>query len=233
MDTNTGELRARHLTGCDLLERCVSSPHDEDWREFTQRYGPMIRTWVRSILTRHRVRYSPEEVEEHVQDFYLRLLASAGRRFRGRTDVELRRFLLRVIRNQVNDRRRHVERHGAVPAEAVLPWMAPPPPSPERRIMARQRLARFLECCRRAASDVDVELKLRVISLAFLDGCSSREIAWRLAGEITARQVDLMIYRLRRRLERHGFEVPRRRLVAMSAASPLDWGSRRPLSIDR
>lgn len=215
MDTNAGEVRARHLTDCDLLQRCVSRHHDEDWREFIRRFGAMIRSCVRRTLARHRVRLTIEEVEEHVQDFYLRLLANAGRSFRGRTDDELRRYLLRVIWNLVNDRRRFVERR---PLPMGLRWMTPEAPSPERRTMARERLAQFLDCCREAAaaSGVEAELKLRVVYLAFLDGYSSREIARRLAV-VSPHQVDLIIFRLRRRLARHGFEVPCRRPAAFSA----------------
>ena len=234
MDTTIGETRSCHLNDCDLLERCVSRLRDEDWREFTRRYGSMIRIWVRRTLARRRVRLTAEEVEEHIQDFYVLLLASAGKSFRGRTDLELRRYLARVIWNLVNGRRRRVERRGEPAAPpAVLRWMTSQAPSPEWSAMARQHLAQFFEGCRQAASGVEVELKLRVMHLAFLDGCSSREIARRLAGEISPHQVDSMIFRLRRRLARGGFEVPHRRAVAAFAAALPDSGSGRPLSIDR
>ena len=219
MDTRTGEDRPPHLTDCDLLKRCVSRLHEEDWREFTRRYGPLIRAWVRRILARHRERLSAEEVEERVQDVYLQLLATAGRSFRGRTDDELRRYLERVIWNLLSDHRRRLERRATVRASATPRWMTPKMPSPERSAMARQQLAQFLDCCRQVANGFEAELKVRVLQLAFLHGCSSREIARLLAGVVTPTQVDNMIFRLRRRLAREGFEVPRRRAVAILAAA--------------
>jgi DNA-directed RNA polymerase specialized sigma24 family protein len=93
---------------------------------------------------------------------------------------------------------------------------ATPEPSPESRAMARQRLGFFLERCRKAAyvgprHQMQLALKLRVIRLAFLDGCSSREIARVLCGRMTPRQIDALVFRLRQRLARLGVEVARRR----------------------
>lgn len=84
--------------------------------------------------------------------------------------------------------------------------------------MARQRLGQFLEGCRQVAAGLEAEMKLRVMYLAFLDGCSSREIARRLPGDVTPHQIDSMISRLRSRMAREGFEVPQRRAVAFTAA---------------
>ena len=221
MSTTAGKPLACQISTCDLLRRCLLWRRDEDWREFTRRLGTVIRTMCTRTLTRHRRRLTVEEIDEHVQEVYLRLLAGGGESFRGHTEEELRRYLGRLIWNLVADRKRRDERLAA--REAAVPrdpgqeahWMWSPPPSPERHVIARQGLRVFLESCRRAACGYQTELKLRVIHLAFLDGCSSREIARRLSREtaaarLTPSQVDSMIFRLRRRLAHVGIEVPRR-----------------------
>jgi len=51
---------------------------------------------------------------------------------------------------------------------------------------------------------------LSVLFLAYCRGLSSREIARRLGGGLTAARVDSLIHRVRRRLARGGIEIPRR-----------------------
>lgn len=223
-------------TVCDLFHRCVARRHDDDWYEFTQRYGPYLRHLVCQPLVRFNVELGSDDVEELVQELYLRLLAQGGS-FRGQSPPELWHYLSRTAHNLVIDHWRALQRQRPVPKERSFRrarCLADPEPSPERRAMARQRLCLFLERCRWAAAGFQVELKLRIMRLAFVDGCSSQEIARELPGTVTPRQIDSMIFRLRQRLARRGMEVPRRSrqhpLPELAMAAPV---TRTPLSIDR
>ena len=212
-------------TACDLFQRCVTRRHNDDWHEFTRRYGRRIRSLVWHALVRYQVTRAAQELEEYMQELYLRLLVIDSSSFRGRTELELWQFLARLAQNLVVDRCRVVaaERRGlealygggeAHPPRGGL--AAAPEASPERRAIDRQLLGLFFARCRRAAGDgIQAALKMRIMHLAFFDGCSSREIARKLRGRTTARQVDALIFRLRRRLARQGLEVARRRGAAV------------------
>lgn len=208
------------MDASDLFRRCVARRGDDDWREFIRRYGRRVRAIVRSHLMRQGLIPHDEDVDEHVQELYLRLLIFDQRRFRGTSEREVFQYLARTASNLVIDRRRAADRRPQPPDRScpAVCRLRSPEPSPERHAMGRQGLELFLRRCRLAARGFRVELKLRVLRLALFEGLTSREIAGALAERMTPGQVDSMLFRLRRRLAEQGSEVPRRRPCAAAAA---------------
>ena len=207
-------------TACELFRRCLAGDHG--WTEFVRRHERRLRLTLRRALG---PRYNEADLEDCLQDLYLRLLRLDNVTFRGRNDSQLFGFLDQTARRLVRDRhrsgrserryRRHI-RSGACDASAR--------PEQERQLVARQEIDRYLGRCRRAlestrASKVPLELRLRVLRLALIDGYSSREIARQTGGRLSAAQIDSMIHRLRRKLVKHGIAIPRRsRCGAIDAA---------------
>lgn len=208
------------MDACDLFRRCVARRDDDDWREFIRRYGRRVRAIVRSHLVRQGLFPFDEDVDEHVQELYLRLLLFDRRGFQGTSEREVFQYLERAASNLAIDRRRAVDRRPRAP-DPTCPGVGRLPstePSPERHAMGRQGLELFLERCRMAAAGFRVELKLRVLRLALFEGLTSREIARELSDRVTPGQVDSMLFRLRRRLAEQGSEVPGRRPCPVAAA---------------
>ena len=102
----------------------------------------------------------------------------------GRSETELWKYVARAVRNLTVDRRRGAETYHRCCERLAEDGGAPPDPiypvCPERRAMARQDLRHVLERFRWAAArDSRPELKMRILRLAYFDGCSSPEIARR------------------------------------------------------
>lgn len=199
-----------------LLHRCAAA-EAEAWSELIERYGPPLRRAVRRALADAGERPASDEVEERVQDLYCRLLEADGRRlrgFRGHSEGEAIRYLVRVARNVVLDdvRERRAAKRGAGASGAVAPDEDLPDfaPNPEDRYLARERRKLFLVRCRRALAGTAVERNLRILRLAVLEGWTSREISGRLGGAMSAGAVDSVLHRARRRLLADGVAVPGR-----------------------
>lgn len=219
MDTIKTDVQAAGFSACDLFYHCLRTRRDELWSEFIQRYGGQVRRLIHAAFSNSERELTAGEIEEYVQELYLRLLARGEQSYRGTTDAEFWSYVYTTVRNLAIDRWRYAERRESCMATctpSISRWHSPPTQSPETRAMARQSLGSFLERCRLAAAGARTEMKMRILRLAFFDGLSSREIAHRLADEelapaLTPCQVDSMIFRLRRRLERLGAEIPCRR----------------------
>jgi RNA polymerase sigma factor (sigma-70 family) len=201
-------------TACDLFRRCLTRRHPDDWHEFIGRYQQRVHGLARQVLVRQGVRRAAQETDEYVQELYLRLWSVDGLCFRGRTEEDLWQYFARAVHNLAVDHRRRAkaarrcrERLRLRGQEAMSDDVTV---SPERRAMARQDLRGVIRRVRRAARNIRVELKLRVIRLAYLDGCSSPEITLRLRGLLTPAQVDATLCRLRRRLSEDGLALGRR-----------------------
>lgn len=208
-------------TACDLFRRCLARRHPDDWHEFIRRYQRRLRALTWRVLIRQGVRRAKQELDEYVQELYLRLWILDDCSFNGRSEAELWSYLARAVRNLAVDWRRGADtarrcRERLLDDDRPCPARAP---NPERRAMARQRLRFVLERFRGAAvRDSRPELKMRILHLAYLDGCSSPEIAHLLHGRLTSVQVDATIYRLRQRLAEDGLVLRRRGVRAAAAA---------------
>ncbi len=210
-------------TACELFHRCIDRRGGEEWREFHRRFHPHVRRAVRQAFVRGGIILLEPDLEEIVQDLYCRLLA-AGRPFRGRSEPELWCYFSRIARNLALDRRRAarakkrwLEAAAANPAAigARVPvgtsWekteeLVSSEPSPEERCLLNDSRRVFLAGCRKVARN---DRAVRVLRLALLEGWTSREIGGRLG--LTPNQVDVMLYRLKRRLAKEGLRLPRRK----------------------
>ncbi|WP_044559421.1 RNA polymerase sigma factor [Azospirillum sp. B4] len=140
-----------------------------------------------------RVRQA-QDVDDYVQDVYLRALAAAP----ARGVDNWRAFLLRVANSLLIDRFRrnavrHQDAHHALDdvAELVDDGIA----TPERTVMFRQELA----CLEAALRDVD-PLARHAFLLVRVDGLSHREVASRLGLEVkmVSRQIERVLAHLAR-----------------------------------
>ena len=209
------------LSACVLFRRCLAGAGGDAWRDFIDRYGWQVRNLVRLKTLRCGLRLAAPDLEEMVQELYCRLLVSRGRRFRGQTDYELWSFLGRVCHNLTVDRQRSMAAQKRRPNSRRTPdtsRLPSPALDPEERLLGRERRRHFFERCLEIVRCDRVVLELRVLRMAFLEGWTSREIARRLEGRLSAGQVDALVHRLRRHLAKDGIELPRRSCVAIPAA---------------
>ena len=207
----------------ELLRRCASNREPEVWDEFIAKYGQRLASGVRRALRRSGLRQDPEDREDILQEVYCHLLEEEGRRLRdcrAREERAIGAYLAKVAESVTFDRlraRAAAKRgHGRV-VTALSEWrldrllgLAAPGPTPEERILRRERKRIFLGRCRSVMSSRAPRRDLRIIGLALLGGWTSREIARELGGEVTPSTVDSVIHRLRRRLARCGLRIPRR-----------------------
>ncbi len=214
-------------TASQLFRCCTSSSSplcSRLWRQFVESHDHEIRRIVTRTLHELGLRLGVEhELDDYVQELYCRLLAGSGRNFRGFYDDELWSYLSRMARNLVVDRwrqgqlekRRRVakrtrrQRRQQPWQAALLPELGALPKTPEEQLLLKERQALLLTTCGQLIGRVRGPLRQRALLLALL-GHSSREIVAAVDGQLTARQVDLLIFRLRRRLARDGIRLSRR-----------------------
>ena len=213
-------------SACELFHRCVHRRDGEEWREFLRRYQPRLRAAVRRAFLQRGLRLAEPDLEDLVQDLYCRLLAAGGKRFRGRTERELWGYLGQVAKNVVIDHQQAARARKRWPGIAAA-GIGPPAgerldpvehealeavacreASPEERLLVADYRRFVLARCRQVTRG---ERAVKVLRLAFLEDWSSPEIARRLGGGLTANKVDMLVYRLKRRLAKEGIRLPRRR----------------------
>ena len=207
-----------------LLKRCAFNREPEVSDEFLAKYGQRLVSGVRRALRRSGQRPSPEDREDLLQEVYCHLLEQQGRRLRGcrgREERVIGAYLAKVAESVTFDRlrARAAAKRGRGHVVSVLSeWrcdrllaLAAPGPTPEERILRRERRRLFLGRCRSVMGSRAPRRDLRIICLALLEGWTSREIAHRLGGEVTPSTIDSVIHRLRRRLARAGIRIPRRK----------------------
>ena len=202
------------IDACDLLRRCLAGRRTVDWNELIDRHGREIRRAIRQTAHRLRLTLEKPDLDEMVQDFYCRLLTVRNRRFSGRTEEELRRYVLRVAQSLVIDRLRQQGarkrsprcRSGAAdPARLCTSKL-----DPEQRLLRKERREEFFRRCFEVVRCDRVGLELRALAMALLDGWSSREIASELQGALSSARVDRLVCLLRSRLLKDGIRMPRR-----------------------
>ncbi len=204
----------KDLDPCVLLRRCLAGRRAGDWQEFVNRHGKEVRRSVRQTAGRCGLPLTEAELDEMVQDFYCRLLTVRGRRFGGRTEEELWRYLFRVAQSLVVDRMRHLGAQKRWPCKRER--LAEPPDirslklDPEERFLKRERRKVFLSRCLEVVRCDRVALELKALALALLEGWPSREIAEELQGALSSARVDRLVSLLRQRLRKDGICIPRR-----------------------
>lgn len=208
----------------ELLERCASGAESDAWDELLCRFGLHLAGGVSRALRRAGLRMGRHEREDLLQEVYCRLLEDGGRRLRrcrGRVETSVGAYLSRVAETVTLDhlRARAAEKRGGgrlVSLEQPGRFGSPRAirdraASPEERLLARETRSAFLSRCRRAAGPKTSRRDLKILYLAFFEGMSSRQVARILGGGLSPNSVDSVIYRVRRRLEKGGMRLPRRR----------------------
>jgi RNA polymerase sigma factor (sigma-70 family) len=208
-----------------LLIACSEGGSAADWREFTRRFGSKLTAGVKRAYRRAGARPRLDELEDLVQESYCRLLEKRGRALRAcRSDSEIAIgvYLSRVAERVTIDhlRAKSAEKRGGgkiesletiTESEGERAWPVTEPRA-EDRLLGRERMARFLGCCRRIVGRRK-ERDLRILRLALLEGLTSREISQRFGILISPNGVDTVLHRARARLAAEGFVLPRRRPV--------------------
>lgn len=209
----------------ELLYRCT---HDDDaWQDFDRRFGKRLELLMETMLRRFGLRAQEEDVEELVQDLYLRVLRVCRRApacFRGRCPEEVWSYFVVVARHLVSNRVRDASRHKRnpvmhCPLAAQMAGVVSGERSPEERIFSNQLLRLFLARCRRELRGIHVRRQLIVLRLACVEGWSSREIAHHLDG-VTPQAVDSLVRRMRQSFIAQGLRLPRRRHYGTGQAAP-------------
>lgn len=207
----------------ELLRRCATGSDPRVWEEFVRRFGVRLEGGVRRALRRVGALPRGDELDDYVQDVYCRLLENGARSLRlcrGGEEGSVGAYLGRVAETVVIDRlrasaalKRGRDRLVSPPAHVEpdpVERVQDRAPSPEERLLARERRLLFLVRCRRAAGPRHPRRDFHVLRLAFLEGLSSREICRRMGRGLTPASVDSLVHRARRRLESDGVSVPRR-----------------------
>jgi len=208
---------------CELLNRCAMAGEAEDWEEFVDRYRHRLTTGIRRALRRAGTVVVREDYEDLLQNVYCRLLEQSGRRLRrcrGGGEQAVGAYLARIAESVTID---HLRALGAakrgrhrlvnIRPDALgdpLTRAVDPRPTPEERLLRRERWQVFLGRCRAVVGTQSPRRDLTVLHLALYEGLSSREISERLGGGLRPTSVDSLIFRLRRRLSRVGLPLPRR-----------------------
>ncbi len=200
-----------------LVKRCARERGSGVWEEFLGVYGPRLQAGIRRAARVSGARLSREDRQDLMQEVCLRLLERQGARLarcRASGEREVGAYLRRVAERVVFDHVRAagaVKRGGRVCRTALsAERLTDSGPTPEQRALHRERRRMFLSHCRRAVGSSSPRRDLRILTLAVLEGYSSREICRLLGKGLTPGAVDSLIHRLKRRLARHGLHLPRR-----------------------
>lgn len=227
----------------DAMRACSQARdarRDDAWSDLVARFGTSCARLQRHALRRRGFPARPSEVEDALQELWLRLLR-AGDSFRGRTDAEAVAYVALCARHVACDRRRSTVAKCRAPevdpasehriVRAVVrrgrglrswrdPWRPPTDcVTPETLAIRREAIRGFVESCRRTVRACapqgrrrrgSTSRRVQALARAFVEGESSVELSRRYGGTPSAREIDRLAVRLRRRMRAQGVELPRR-----------------------
>jgi RNA polymerase sigma factor (sigma-70 family) len=217
---STGE-RPRRRRGGGPGARPLSATTRADWELFARRHGGELRRCVTAAMRRVGWRADPVEVDELVQESYVRLLQ--GCLPDGALDWPAPRlwgYLHRMAHSVVVDelRSRRARKRGGAGPERDDPQAPPLPPAelclrdprpdPEQRLLARERAAELRRRVRELGGSQHGSRNVRILELASVEGCTAIEISARLAGSLTPSSVHTLLHRLRQELGGAPREIP-------------------------
>lgn len=211
------------MAAADLVKRCADQPEGDIWDEFLRRFQSRLRAGVYRALARCDVDPNSHEREDLIQEVFCRLLERRCRCLRlcrGEGESSVGAYLGRVAENVVVDRiraaaaakrgRDQLVDRGPESRFDPLVIAADRRPSPEERLIARERVDAFLHGLRQALGAASPQRDWQIFCMAVVEGRSSREICLAIGGGLKPSTVDSLIHRLRRRLARRGLALPRR-----------------------
>jgi RNA polymerase sigma factor (sigma-70 family) len=214
------EPRLESPTSILVADCATASASDPVWKSLVETLQPQLRAAVRRELALCGERRDPDVVDDLVQEVWCRLLARDRRAlasFQGADERAARAWLRRVAASVTIDllraagaRKRRPPELRSLDAGEEARLDAGSGCCPERRLLARERLAELLRLCREALGERSSRDRLRIVRWGLLEGWPSREIARRLGGRWTELAIDSLLFRVRRRLEAKGYRLPRR-----------------------
>lgn len=219
MDSSTSTLAAG--------ARPAAGPRDPLlWDTLVRRHGRRLKGVLRRALSRRRHPATEDLLDDLVQEVWCRVFERCRHRLVGLAagaEGHLTfSYLAQMARNVAVDRVRAERaakrgggwlRHQPDDADddpvAALPA---PGPSPEQRLLGRERRRRFRQRCRPYVSRSRARRDLAIVERALLDGWSSRQILEALPDPLSQSSVDSLVHRVRRGLASEGVDIePRRR----------------------
>ena len=179
-----------------------------DWEQLIRRYDPMVRRAVRRCVQSARRRCEPETVDELVQETYFRLLRSPASQEALSLDAGCRvAYLRRAARNVALDwlRRNLTAKRGRGRDPVhVVPEQRDPAPSPEERLIQRERQSQLEGRLLRLMPGRRPHRSARILELAVVQGMTSREIVRALDEPLSPSSVHTALHRIRKHLVQQG-----------------------------
>ena len=228
----------RRDDACRLFKRCVEVRQECAWEDFFRRYdrrvrGAVFTSWMNRAEGARGVGLDYEEL---LQEVYCQLLGEGSSTFEGEHDEQLWGWIERLAEHLLCDLwRRRTALKRCPPATAgksisigSLPGLTCNSVSPEQQLLTKEGFRCLLMRCREVMQGVQDHLVVRLVRWAFVEGCTSHEIS-AVCGDLTSRDVDLLLQRLRRGLATQGLKLPRRG----SGGRQAPWRPQGTLSIRR
>jgi DNA-directed RNA polymerase specialized sigma24 family protein len=192
--------------------------------------GHELDHWLRGLLTRWGVR--PDQREDLLQETYCRWLSRVERRravvWRAGVAAE-RSYLARVAYSALLDHARgqRAAKRGSGRTIALadagpnLQRLCDPTPDAEERLLAAERRRDLLRVGAQACPSRRRRRRdLMILRLAWMDGCSSREIAQLSNGRLRTGGIESVLRRIRQRLRRRGIMPPSQRRSRLEVRRP-------------
>ena len=184
------------------------------WRDLVPLLEAPIRQGVWRALQVFVGEATPDQVEDLVQDVYCRLLEDGARRlrfFRGSHGPELTCYVRLTARRVVLD---HIRAANALKRGGHLMKTAPlgedpadSGPTPEEQAMISEARQEFLRGCRRAVGPRNADRDLAILELIYLEGWTSREVAYSWPEPLSVSSVDSLVFRVRKKLALSGISM--------------------------
>jgi len=204
--------RDSDLESADLLRECGRKLTDRNlWQTFQERFQKLIFTYVLRGLRQRASAANEDLVNDLAQDVYIRLVHDNGRMlrsFKGTTDFSVMAFLARICVSAVTDYYRYQFADKRQTAqiisidEAREAAAAIPDPSAELDFSA---VLSWIDVERLVNSETDRKNAARnvlIFKLHYIDGFTAPEIAQFPGFELTTSGVEMVLQRLRTRLQK-------------------------------
>ena len=206
----------------EILSACVGQSDEDAWRELSRRYGRRIRRSLYVTAFEIGIYLTPDEIAELCQDLFIKLL-TCEQPFRGKSTFEFWAYLHRSVRHLVLDsarKKRAAKRRGcrgtvALSASGIFRSqyrtgvLSAREGDPERALLRKEHHSELTDRCLSLCRPLTLE-QAEAIQLTIFEGCTSAEASRELDGALSPKQVDNVVGRLKRALNRHGLVLQRR-----------------------